>query len=99
MFLEVTDNKTIDLLCGSDIDNFVLYLRKRGNNNTSIKTRLKSLTAFTKYAEIEIEFPVIKLEKNIKIPYTQDEIQRLLKEPIVQSYTHPCSRHSAEQYF
>lgn len=87
MFLEVTGNKPIDQLCASDIDNFVLYLRNRGNNNTSIKTRLKSLIAFTKYADIDISFPVIRLEKNIKIPYTQEEIQRLLKEPVVQSYT------------
>lgn len=87
MFLEVTVNKSIDQLSKSDIDNFILYLRNRGNNNTSINTRLKSLTSFTKYAEIEIQLPTIRLEKNIKIPYTQDEIQQLLKEPVIQSYT------------
>lgn len=87
MFLEVIGDKYIENLSRSDIDTFIIYLRNRGNNNTSIRTRLKSLKAFFKYTEIDIDFPNLKLEKNIKIPYTQEEVQSLLQKPTIQSYT------------
>ncbi|MDA3731443.1 tyrosine-type recombinase/integrase [Niameybacter massiliensis] len=86
LFNEVI-NKNIDNVTSSDIDKFILYLRARGNNNTSIRTRIKSLKAFLSYCNVDVVIPTIKAENSIKTPYTEDEIQLLLKKPTINSYT------------
>jgi integrase/recombinase XerD len=87
MFVEFIGNKKMENIDKNDINKFVLYLQQRGNNNTSIKTRLKSINVFLKFGNINIDFPMIKQERNIKQPYTEDEIKQLLEKPKIQSYT------------
>lgn len=86
MFNEVIQ-KNVQNINSKDIDKFILYLRNRGNNNTSIKTRIKVLKSFFVYAEIDVPIPTIKSAKSVKPPYTQEEINLLLKKPTINSYT------------
>ena len=87
MFLAFVQNKPLEKITTSDIDKFILYLRKRGNNNTSIKTRIKILKCFFDYAKYDIEFPSIKTEEIVIKPYSKEEIEILIKEPTRNSYT------------
>lgn len=87
MFLEVIGNKSLESLSTHDINRFIVYLQQRGNNNTSINTRLKSFKSFLNYADIALSIPNLKTTSPIKVPYTDEEIKKLLKKPVVQSYT------------
>lgn len=80
MFIDVT-GETLD------VDKFILYLRSRGNNNTSINTRIKALKAFFKYAKIDVECPKLKSVRNHKAPYSEGEIKLLLAKPKLNSYS------------
>lgn len=86
MFNDVI-GRNIKNITSKDIDKFVLYLRSRGNNNTSILTRIKVLKAFFTFAGIDVQMPSIKTDKSVKVPYTQEEIELLLKKPTINSYT------------
>lgn len=87
MFLEFVQNKPLEKITTSDIDKYILYLRKRGNTNGSIKTRIKSLKCFFNYAKYDIELPIIKKEPTLIKPYSDEEIKILVKEPKINSYT------------
>lgn len=87
MFLEVIGNKSLESLSTHDINRFIVYLQQRGNNNTSINTRLKSFKSFLNYADVTLSIPNLKTTSPIKVPYTDEEIKKLLKKPVVQSYT------------
>lgn len=87
MFLEVIGNKSLESLSTHDVNRFIVYLRQRGNNNTSINTRLKSFKSFLNYADVTLSIPNLKTTSPIKVPYTDEEIKKLLKKPVVQSYT------------
>lgn len=87
MFLELIGNKPIDTINKNDVNRFVMYLQSRGNNNISIKTRLKSLKAFFTFAEINVSMPILKCSSPVKAPYTADEIKKLLDKPTIRSYT------------
>ena len=87
MFLEFVQNKSIEDITTSDIDKYILYLRNRNNGNSTIKTRIKILKCFFDYAKYDIELPVIKKENNIIKPYSKEEIEILIKEPTINSYT------------
>ena len=86
LFLDVINNKSLEQISSTDIDHFILYLRQRGNNNTSIRTRIKPLKAFFNFAKHPIDFPVIKKQPSIKHPYTEEEIKLLLEKPKINSY-------------
>lgn len=87
MFSECLNNKPIEDITSKDIDTFILYLRERGNNNCSIKNRLKILTALFKFAKVDMKFPSIKDDSVQKQPYSDEEIKLLLKKPTINSYT------------
>ena len=87
MFLDFIKDKPLEQITTSDIDKYVLYLRGRGNNNTSIKTRIKSLKCLFDYAKIDIELPYIRKELVTIKPYTKEEVNILIKEPKINSYT------------
>lgn len=89
MFAECVNNKPIEIITTDDINDFVLYLRGRGNNNCSIKNRLKVITALLKYAGCydNIEMPLLKDDNVQKQPYSDEEIKLLLKKPTINSYT------------
>lgn len=87
MFIQFIGSKNIQDVTSSDIDKYVLYCRTKGNNNTSIRTKIKILKAFFNFSEVEIKFPVLTTEKVAKNPYNKEEIQALLKKPTINSYT------------
>lgn len=87
MFLELIGNKETSRINKSDINRFIIHLQERGNSNMSLKTRLKSLQAFFNYAEIKVQIPTIKTTTNAKVPYTDEEIKKLLEMPTIRSYT------------
>ena len=84
LFLNVVKNKPLEQINRTDIDNFVLYLRQRENNNSSIRTK-KTFESFFNFAKYPIDFPVIKKQPSVKHPYTE-EIKLLLKKPKINSY-------------
>lgn len=86
MFLDIIKNKSLEDIDAKDIDIFILYLRQRGNNNTSIKNRIKSLKAFFVFAKLDIDMPIIKNQPSVKHPYTENEIKLLLEKPQINSY-------------
>lgn len=53
LFLIAVKSKSFEQINSTDIDNFVLYLRQRGNNNSSIRTRTKPLKAFFNFAKLK----------------------------------------------
>lgn len=87
IFLESIGNKSVEQVDDTDINNFVLYLRERGNNNCSIKNRLKVIVSLMKFANVTVSFPSIKDDSVQKQPYSEDEIKKLLKKPSRNSYT------------
>lgn len=86
LFLDIVNNKTLEQIEKKDIETFILYLRQRGNNNTSIRTRIKILKAFFVYAEHDIDIPIIQKQPSVKHPYTEEEIKLLLEKPTINSY-------------
>lgn len=70
-----------------DIDNFILYLRKKGTcNDITINSYLRAIRAFLYYAMEEDFLPSFhvalpKANKKIKKTYTDEELAVLLKKP------------------
>lgn len=65
----------------NDVSNYILYLRAKGNNDISIKNKLKILKAFFKYNNLDIDIPKIKTVESHKLPYTDEEMTLLLAKP------------------
>lgn len=86
-FIESVSNKNISKIDGTDINNFILGMREKGNVNNTLRTRIKVLKVFFKFAGINLEFPTISPNQSPKHPYTQDEMRILLAKPKVNSYT------------
>ncbi len=86
-FMNCVGNKNIHDITTHDINKFVIHLRERGVNNTSITSYLKTLKQTFKHGDINVEFPSIKQEDTFKQPYTDDEIKLLLAKPKINSYT------------
>ena len=81
MELEHTDDITREV-----VDAFVLHEMDKGNRVTAINTRLRGLRVFLHFcAEREylegFKYPLLKEDQQIKEPYTDDELRRLLKRP------------------
>ena len=88
-FLKSLENKDCFIadLTVKDIDNFILYLRKKGTcNDITINSYLRAIRAFLYYAMEEDFLPSFqvalpKANKKIKKTYTDEELAVLLKKP------------------
>ena len=93
-FYEFTDkNEPITSITKDTIDNYILFLRENTEaNDITINSYLRSVRAFLYYC-MECNYiptfkiSLIKAEKKIKETYTDDELQRLLTKPDVNSCT------------
>lgn len=92
VFSELIDNTTpIADVTSDTLDDFIVYLREqRKVNDVTVNTYLRTLRAFLYYCmdcgymkAFKIKMP--KVEKKIKETYTNDELERLLKKPDVDS--------------
>ena len=92
IFSELIDNTTpIADVTSDTLDDFIVYLREqRKVNDVTVNTYLRTLRAFLYYCmdcgylkAFKIKMP--KVEKKIKETYTNDELERLLKKPDVDS--------------
>lgn len=85
------ENRTIDSIAVNDIDEYVLWLRENNNvNDITINSYLRSLRAFLNYCMDcgylpRFKVKLIKAEKKIKETYSDDELERLLEKPDVNS--------------
>lgn len=86
LFLEDTE-QCIDTITEEDIEDYILYFKAKGTvSDTTINTNLRMVRAFL-YWCMERRYMgrfairMIKVDEPIKEPYTEDELERLLKAP------------------
>lgn len=95
VFLESLEDKEclIADISSKDIDNFILYLRKKGTcNDITINSYLRGIRAFLYYAMEEgylsaFHITIPKANKKIKETYTDEELAVLLKKPNLKTCT------------
>lgn len=68
------------------LDNYILYNTERGNKAVTIATIMNHLRTFFKFCQDrgymnEIIITIPKFEKELKEPYSDDEMKRLLEKP------------------
>ena len=78
--------KYVDEINQECVNNFISMLMDRGNRVTAINARLRAAHVFLRYCfeqEYLEEFPLsqIKEDESFKEPYTDAELQKLLKQP------------------
>lgn len=88
LFCQVVDElEDIVSVKSSTIQIFVQYLQQNTNSSaTSINTRLRSIRSFLNYCFNmdyinKIKVPMLKVDNEIKEPYTDEELKRLLTKP------------------
>ena len=74
------------------VDDFILHEMDKGNRVTAINTRLRGIRVFIHFCAErdytdELKYPLLKEDETVKIPYTDEELQRLLKRPTSNSWT------------
>lgn len=86
-FIDCIGDKEIHKVIQKDIDKYILFLRQKGNTDTTISTRIKALKPFFKYANIDCMFPSISRNTKKRVPYTKEELAILLRQPTKMTYT------------
>ena len=84
--VENPEIKYVDEITWEKIENFISKLMDRGNRVTAINARLRALFAFLRYCFDqeyleEYTLTLIKEDETLKEPYTEAELQKLLKRP------------------
>ena len=87
LFIQFLSDKSLNDITSEDINNYILSMRKKGNTNNTIITKIKFIKTLLKYCEVTVKFPTISREKIRKEPYSEEEIKILLKKPTRKSYT------------
>ncbi len=91
-FLEASPEvKYLDEINSDLIDAFVGKLMDKGNRVTAINARLRAVFVFLRYCfeqEYVETFPLsqVKEDETVKEPYTEGELQKLLKQPQGESW-------------
>lgn len=85
-FQRVMQVQTTGEICKELLDNFVDHEMNKGNKITAINSRIRGLRVFFKFcADLgyckPFKFPLIKEDESLKEPYTNAELQKLLKMP------------------
>ena len=86
-FIDYTGNKSMEDVSQRDINDFTRYMRKKGNTDSTIATRLSILKIFFNSRGITFDYPPIKNKAPQKVPYTKDELKLLLASPKRQTFT------------
>ena len=86
LFINFVGNREINTTL---INDYVLHMRQKGNNDNTIRSKLKFIRTFLNFCgyEDDIRYPIISVVRNNKEPYTDEEIRLLLKKPTRNSYT------------
>ena len=87
--------KYVDEICPEVIERFIGKLMDRGNRVTAINARLRAVFVFLRYCfdqEYLEAFPIflIKEDETLKEPYTEAELQKLLKQPETSFWAEWC---------
>lgn len=85
-FQRVMQVQTTGEICKELLENFVDHEMNKGNKITAINSRIRGLRVFFKFcADLgyckPFKFPLIKEDESLKEPYTNAELQKLLKMP------------------
>ena len=87
-FIESIDEAIpISQICIEDVEAFSLYLRKYKNRkDTSVNTAIRAIRSFLYFCMERgymkpFKVPITKANETIKEPYTQEELQKLLRKP------------------
>jgi integrase/recombinase XerD len=85
-FQKVSPIQYVDEFTALVMEDFVDHEMTKGNSISAINTRIRGLRVFLNFcADREyikkITFPLIKEDEHLKEPYTDAELQRLLKKP------------------
>lgn len=90
-FMRYLGDKYVADITLEDIDNYMVYKREGGMKPTSVKTSIRHLKCFFNFCAdrgyrppMKIEVP--KCEDVVKVPYTPEEMQKLLSRPRVNNF-------------
>ena len=85
-FQRTTKVTYLDEITDKLYEDFILHEMDKGNKMTAVNCRTRGLRVFLRfcakreYMEL-ITIPMMKVDETFKDPYTDDELQRLLKRP------------------
>lgn len=84
-------DKEIDTVDAKVVENYTLYKTKSGIKLVSIVSQLKHLRRFFNFCASRgymeaIEITIPKVEDELKEPYTDDEMKKLLKKPVTNNW-------------
>ena len=85
-FMKISPVQYVDDITLLVIEDFVDHEMAKGNSTSAINTRIRGLRVFLNFcADREyikkLSIPLIKEDEHLKEPYTDAELQRLLKKP------------------
>jgi len=91
-FQRITQLKYVNEITREVMDNFVDHEMNKGNRVSAINTRIRGLRVFFNYcAEYGFihgfKYPLIREDESVKVPYTNEELQRLLRRPETDRWT------------
>lgn len=86
-----TDIANVNELRRETLEDFIGHEMDKGNRITAINTRLRGLRVFANFCAernyIEgFKYPLLIEDETVKEPYTDDELRRLLKRPMSNSW-------------
>lgn len=73
------------------VDDFIFHEMDKGNRITAINTRLRGIRVFIRFCSERdysegFSYPLLKEDETVKEPYTEEELQRLLRRPTSNSW-------------
>lgn len=86
-FKFINKEMSLNYLTQQDLDNYVVYLKNKDVKDTTINVHLKGLRCVMnffknkKWIDNNIKINLIKEDKQQVVPYSNEEIQKLLKKP------------------
>ena len=86
LFVNFTGDREVNTTL---INDYVLHMRAKGNNDQTIRSKIKFVRTFLNHCGYEdsIKYPIISVNRSAKEPYTSDEIKALIKPPTRNAYT------------
>ena len=85
-FIRCMNLQFADEITREVVDQLVLHEMDKGNRATAINTRLRGIRIFVRFCAERgylegFKYPLMKVDQQIKEPYTDEELRRLLKRP------------------
>ena len=90
-FQRTTEVTYLDEIDDKLYEDFILHEMDKGNRMTAVNCRTRGLRVFLRFcADREymeaVTIPMMKVDESFKDPYTEDELQKLLKRPTGESF-------------